>query len=257
MMSSDAGRRMVPTPPMARNPESCDRAHMHAIARGWILGVAILAGALGCGGGTSPTSDFCQQSSAGMCHRAYACTPAAMQDANFHNIWGPSEATCASGLAQLCTTECSGKAVDDAAKTQCYSDINAQACSTVSDGTLGNSCAAVCVDAPTGAGGSSGGTLSDPIVFCKMTFDAACTRAFQCIPTAMQDANFTDIYGASVTSCKAMFEAACIDPTTNCPTYNQTLGASCISAVNGSACTDLFFSNDLVFPGSCSAACGM
>ena len=92
-----------------------------------------------------------------MCHRAYACTPTAMQDTNFHNTWGPSESTCAAGLAQLCDSECAGKQVDTAAKNQCFSDVNSQACSTVADGTLGNSCAQVCVDMPTGAGGNSGG----------------------------------------------------------------------------------------------------
>lgn len=199
-----------------------------------------------------------------MCHRAYACTPAAMQDANFHNAWGPSESTCAAGLAQLCTSGCAGKVVNAPAETQCYSDINTQACSTVSDGTLGNSCAAVCVDAPTGvggngggAGGAAGGTISDPIVFCKMTFDGICTRAFQCIPTAMQDTDFVSNFGSSVTACKTMYEAVCVNPTINCPTYNPALGSSCISAVNSTACTSLFFSNLPVLPDSCSKACGM
>jgi hypothetical protein len=217
---------------------------------------------VGCGGGSSPTSDFCQQSSAAMCHRAYACTPTAMQDTNFHNTWGPSESTCAAGLAQLCDAQCTGKQVDMAAKNQCFSDVNSQACSTVADGTLGNSCAQVCVDMPTGAGGNSGaggssGGISDPIVFCKMTFDAICVRMFQCVPAAMQDATFTGNFGTSVASCKTMYEAVCINPATNCPTYNATLGASCVSTVSSEPCASLVFSGEPVLPDSCSAACGM
>jgi hypothetical protein len=216
---------------------------------------------VGCGGSANPTSDFCQQSSAAMCHRAYACTPSAMQDADFHNAWGPSEATCASGLAQLCDGECTGKAVNAAAKTQCFSDINTQACSTVADGTLGNSCAAVCVDAPTGGGGaggsSGGGTISDPIVFCQMSANKVCDRAFECVPTSMRDADFTSNYGSSVTACKAMTSSTCVDPATNCPHYNATSGASCVAALTTNSCSDLLFLNAIFPPASCFSACGM
>ncbi len=190
-----------------------------------------------------------------------------MQDTNFHNAWGPSESTCTAGLAQLCTAGCAGKQVNAAAQTQCFSDINTQSCSTVADGSLGNSCAAVCVDVPTGAGGaggaggsgaggsSGGGTLSDPIVFCKMSFDAICARVFQCVPAAQQTTAFTAEFGTSVAACKTMFEAMCIDPATNCPTYSPTLGASCISMLNSDTCADLLATNFV--PATCQSACGM
>ena len=188
-----------------------------------------------------------------------------MQDANFHNAWGPSESTCAAGLAQLCDSACAGKQVDTTAQNQCFSDINTQACSTVADGTLGNSCAQVCVDMPTGgggnsgggAGGSTGGGISDPIVFCKMTFDAICTRMFQCVPPAMQDSTFVSNFGSSVGACKTMFEAVCINPQSNCPTYSPSLGANCVSTLNTEACSDLVFSGEPVLPTTCSTACGM
>ena len=203
-----------------------------------------------------------------MCQRAYACTPAAMQDADFHNTWGPNQSACASGLAQLCGLQCgAGKQVNATAKAQCFSDINTQACSTVADGTLGNSCAQVCVDAPAGAGGSSGGggaggssgggTISDPIVFCQMLFNKICDRAFQCVPTSMQDANFTSSYGTTIAACKAMTNTTCVDPTTNCPTYNPSAGGSCVAAVTNDSCADLLFGNQIFPPGSCLSACGM
>jgi hypothetical protein len=256
-------RQQAEQAPLAQILESCDRAHMRSMTSRWILG-AVLAGALGCGGSSSPTSDFCQQSSAAMCHRAYACTPAAMQDTNFHNAWGPSETACTMGLAQLCTSECGvGKQVNAAAKTQCFSDINTQACSTVADGTLGNSCADVCVDAPMGtggtnggAGGSSGGTISDPIVYCQMSLNKTCDRAFQCIPASMQDADFVSNYGSTVAMCKAMTTTTCVDPTTNCPTYNPASGASCVAALTNDSCADLVFLNGIFPPASCFSACG-
>jgi len=199
-----------------------------------------------------------------MCHRAYACTPTAMQDANFHNAWGPSESTCTAGLTQLCESGCMGKQVDATAKNQCLSDINTQACSTVADGTLGNSCAQVCVDMPTGAGGHTGGgaggssgMISDPIVFCQMTLNKICDRAFQCVPASMQDTNFTDSYGTSITACKAMTNTTCVDPTTNCPMYNASAGASCVAALTNNSCADLLFGNQIFPPGSCLSACGM
>jgi hypothetical protein len=184
-----------------------------------------------------------------MCHRAYACTPAAMQDASFHSAWGPSEATCSAGLAQLCDQGCAGKQVDVNAKNTCFNDVNTQSCSTV------------CVDAPTGGGGgggtSTGGSISDPIVFCKMALNAVCDRAFQCVPVALRDVDFTDNYGTSLSDCKTIVNAACVDPATNCPTYNAATGASCVATLTNDTCAALLFQNQIVPPGTCSAACGM
>lgn len=190
-----------------------------------------------------------------------------MQDTNFHATWGPSESTCASGLAQLCTSGCTGKQVNDAAKTQCFSDINTQACSAAADGTLGNSCAAVCVDAPTGvggnggngggAGGSSGGTISDVGTFCRMLSNGICNRAYQCVPAAMRDADFTSNYGASLADCMAMTTVNCANPSADCPTYSAASGGTCVSMLTSATCTDLLFLNLVIPPQSCFTACGM
>ena len=190
--------------------------------------ILVVAGliATGCGSSASPTTQYCQNYGKAICSKAYACTPAAMQSADFHNEWGPNEAACASGFTQLCELGCDKKQVSMTAETGCLSDLNAAACTTVTDGTLGASCDAVCIDAPAGMGGNSGGgpggssggaPISDPIVFCTMSSNVICDRAFQCVPAASRDADFTTNYGASVAACKAMTPTTCVNPSTNCP----------------------------------------
>ena len=49
-----------------------------------------------CGGGSSGAGgQACQTYGAAFCKRIYACTPAEMQDADFHDSYGASEAQCA------------------------------------------------------------------------------------------------------------------------------------------------------------------
>ncbi len=243
---------------------------MRMIKGSWISGLLglTMVSAIGCGGSSSPTEKYCQDYATGLCHKAYSCTPAAMQDANFHNEWGPSEAMCTAGFSQLCATSCNGKQINQAAETQCLSGLNAATCASVADSTIGAGCENVCVDAPTngsggnsgggvggnsgGFGGSSGGTGAAAIAFCKAFHNSICDRAFQCVPVASQDANFVGSFGATITACKAMTDTACVDPATNCPNYNATEGNSCTAAWAVATCT-LFTSGSV--PPSCLAAC--
>ena len=222
-----------------------------------------LAGAIGCGGSASAGAKYCQQYAQSICHKAYICTPAAMQDAAFHDSWGPSEAMCTSGFSQFCAQSC--PAVDQTAEAQCFSLVNSSSCGAFNDETYASTCAQVCVDAPTGTGGAAGGSgggaggsaaITDPLVFCRGSHDTICDRAFQCIPVASRDADFISSYGASVTACKAMTSTICVDPATNCPTYSPTLGGACISALTNDACVDLVFLNGIFPPASCVGTCG-
>jgi len=98
--------------------------------------------------------------------------------------------------------------------------------------------------------------IADPLEFCRVSADAICTRAYQCVPTAMQDSSFTDIYYGSVTDCMTMTEAGCVDPATNCPNYDPTRGGVCVAQLNSSSCADLLFGNAIFPPESCLSACG-
>jgi hypothetical protein len=244
---------------------------MHMINGSWIFGSVLgllgltMVSALGCSSSSSPTEKYCQDQASGLCHKAYSCTPAAMQDAAFHDQWGPSETMCAAGLSQLCAQGCAGKQVDQAAQTQCFSTLNAATCAAVADGTIDAACQNVCVDAPiTGTGGNNGGgvggssgSAADALAFCRASNNSICDRAFQCVPVASQDADFTSNYGATVAACKAMTTTTCVDPATNCPTYNATAGNSCLAALVSSPCTDLLFLGNAIFPpASCFSACG-
>jgi hypothetical protein len=97
--------------------------------------------------------------------------------------------------------------------------------------------------------------IADPLEFCRVSADAICTRAFQCVPTAMRDATFTGMYYASVADCMTMFEAGCTDPT-DCPTYDPNKGGLCVAQLNSSSCADLLLDNAIFPPDSCISACG-
>jgi hypothetical protein len=249
---------------------------------GWIL----LLLATGCGGGGSSGAggQACTTYGAAFCKRIYACTPAAMQDADFHESYGSSEAQCAQQEAQLCNTalpgdetalgtNCAGgKHVNMAALTLCMNQLDSAVCADfIDDPYANNNCADVCVSGmtgsgsggatgsggssgtggATGSGGSSGG--ANATAFCKGVDDRLCDLTFQCTSAAVrQDAAFIATFGTSASDCKTLQEADCSTQTVGCM-FNSSAAATCVAAFNAADCnTDL---DALTTSTSCAHAC--
>lgn len=256
------------------------------MAKTWgrIGGVFLLL-ATACGSGSSGAGgQACTTYGAAFCKRIYACTPAAMQDADFHNSYGASESQCAQQETQFCNatlpgdetalgTNCAGgKHVNMAALTVCVSQLDMAVCADfVSDPYANNNCADVCVSGTTGggsggatgsggspgtggataSGGSSGGAAA--ITFCKTLDDRVCDLTFQCTPTAArQDPAFISTNGTSAGDCKTLQEAACSTQVMTC-TFNASAAATCLAAFNAADCnTDLI---SVASSTSCTSAC--
>jgi hypothetical protein len=244
---------------------------------GWIL----LLLATACGGGSSGAGgQACTTYGAAFCKRIYACTPAAMQDADFHESYGSSEAQCAQQEAQLCNTalpdnetalgtNCAGgKHVNMAALTLCMNQLDSAVCADFIDDPYANNCADVCVSGTTGSGsggsggssgtggasgsgGSSGGATAT--AFCKGVDDRLCDLTFQCTTAAVrQDAAFIAAFGTSASDCKTLQEADCSTQTVGC-VFNSSAAATCVAAFNAADCdTDL---DVLTSSTSCTHAC--
>src|SRR5205814_2121125 len=81
-----------------------DRLAMSKL-NGRIGGLVVLLIWASCGGGDSGAGgQACTAYATAFCKRIYACTPAAMQDADFHTSYGSSEAQCVQQESQLCNT---------------------------------------------------------------------------------------------------------------------------------------------------------
>jgi len=272
------------------NPGSMVKARS---ARGIVVAfVVVLGSGPACGGGSSNGAggQACSAYGAAFCKRLYACTPAEMQDAEFHSNFGSSEAQCAQQEALICNatlppgqtslgTNCSGgKHVNMAALTLCQSQLETVACTDFLEDQYANNCADVCVSGGTttsgsggngttgsgggtgsggsspGSGGNSGSTTAAVIAFCKSTNDRICDLAFQCTPAANRDANFIGSYGTSASACKTMQEAQCTTATAAMCVFDAAAAANCQAAFNAADCdTDLF---SIIASTSCSRSCG-
>src|SRR2546423_11731884 len=107
----------------------------------WGIVVALGVGSCGSGSGSNGAGgQACGIYAAAFCKRMYACTPAAMQDAEFHTNFGSSEAQCVQQESLFCGatlpagqtplgTNCSGgKHVNMAALSVCHSQLEPMAC---------------------------------------------------------------------------------------------------------------------------------
>jgi hypothetical protein len=91
--------------------------------------VALFFIQLACGGGSGGTAApttaiaFCEQSENYACEQAYACTPTAMQDANFKAFWGTSVSDCKSMSPDDCASTKCGTPYDPAKAATCLSKM--------------------------------------------------------------------------------------------------------------------------------------
>ena len=258
-------------------------------ARGIVVAFSLALGAGSCGGGSGNSAadgQACNTYATAFCKRMYACTPPAMQDAEFHTNFGSSEAQCVQQESLFCGatlpagetslgTNCSGgKHVNMAALSVCQSQLETVACADFLMDQYANNCGDVCVSGTTsgsggasntgsggnmGSGGNPGsggsGSTDAAIAFCKSTDDRLCDLLFQCTPAADRDATFIANYGTSASACKTMEEAAkCTATNLATCVFNASAAANCLAAFNAADCnTDML---SIFESTSCSSACG-
>jgi hypothetical protein len=101
------------------------------------------------------------------CSKVFECTPAAMKDATFNQIYGTSVSQCASMWATVCTMtppagqtpdiNCSGgKHVNTAARDLCLNDLATVSCTDFNDPNHTDVCPDVCTTTNTSGTGGSG-----------------------------------------------------------------------------------------------------
>src|SRR5207247_2211772 len=106
-----------------------------------LIADAAPAAAVGCGGGGGVGDQFCHDWAAASCHRIWLCP----------DPFGPSEAACTQGFTKLCTdpqpagqtsdVSCVGAThVNEAAKSLCLSEINAETCDDLNSGNVVTVC---------------------------------------------------------------------------------------------------------------------
>jgi hypothetical protein len=103
---------------------------------------------------------------------------------------------------------------------------------------------------PLACGGSSGPANAD--AFCSQVETEGCDKVFACVPAAMRDATFVQMFGNSPAECKATISTDCTGTTCSGGGYNASLASTCLSKLSAESCTDL--ANGVV-PTECDTAC--
>jgi len=116
------------------------------------------------------------------------------------------------------------------------------------------------------SGGGSGGTGGsgssvvdthpvDAGAFCLAEYRALCSLAFQCVPSAGRDSNFTSTFGSSLSECQnTIMPSMCTTATTDCPVYDTASASICITTLISYSCADLA---NFAETAECTVACSL
>lgn len=89
--------------------------------------------------------------------------------------------------------------------------------------------------------------------FCNQTMAVTCDKVFECVPQSARTAEFVAQFGESAAACKTKLQAeSCPTAAAECPNYNASAGATCVSKISSSTCAQIA---DEDLPAECETAC--
>ncbi|HXU05995.1 MAG TPA: hypothetical protein VN903_33805 [Polyangia bacterium] len=103
-----------------------------------------------------------------------------------------------------------------------------------------------------------GGGVPKAQAYCHDLLQVGCVRAFECVPPADRNGDFTTMYRGSVEQCQATPDR-CVDYPAQCPTFDPDAAGTCVASFMNDTCAQLLFiqngSPTIGLPTECAAVC--